>query len=183
MKNIFLFFKKKFWRQRRRAGFSMIELLVVMFIISLISAITLANYRGGQRKYILTQSVQKLVSDIRKAQNMALGGFEISNNYNGYGVHIDEDDSYYIIYGDKNNTTYQPSDDIIETISLPENIRIQSVSPAAGKMSIFFEPPQPITYLDGNSAAGLSETIVLELENSSLFKTIRITTAGLIQVE
>ncbi|MBU4141395.1 hypothetical protein KKE99_00795, partial [Patescibacteria group bacterium] len=65
----------------------MIELLVVMFIISLISAITLANYRGGQRKYILTQSVQKLVSDIRKAQNMALGGFEISNNYNGYGVH------------------------------------------------------------------------------------------------
>jgi len=154
-----------------------------MFIISLIAAVSLANYRNGQRKYVLTQAVQKLVSDIRKAQNMALSGFDIAGAYYGYGVYIDESNSYYIIYGDKNNTTYQPSDDIIETISLPENIRIQSVSPAAGKMSIFFEPPQPITYLNGDSAPGLSETIVLELKNSSLSKTIRITTAGLIQVE
>ncbi|MBU2579509.1 prepilin-type N-terminal cleavage/methylation domain-containing protein [Patescibacteria group bacterium] len=174
--------KNIFWRER---GFSMTELLVVMFIISLISAITLANYRQGQRKYILAQSVQKLVSDIRKAQNMALSGFDIAGAYYGYGVYLEEGDSYYIIYGDVNdNSTYQSSDDIIEEVSLfPQGVEVDSVSTPAGKMSIFFEPPQPTTYINGNNTPGLSGTISLKVTNSSLSKTIRVTTAGLIQVE
>ena len=182
MKNIFLFSKKRFWRQ---LGFSVTELLVVMFIISLISAVALANYRSGQRKYALTQAVQKLVSDIRKAQNMALSGFNIEGAYYGYGVYLEEDDAYYIIYGDVNgNTTYQPADDVIETISLfPNNIEVQSVTPTPGKISVFFESPQPTTYINGNDTPGLSGTIILKIVNSSLSKTVRVTTAGLIQVE
>lgn len=175
MKNIF----------RGRLGFSMIELLVVMFIISLISAVAIANYRGGQRKYVLTQAVQKLVSDIRKAQNMALSGFDIAGAYYGYGVYLEEGNSYYIIYGDVNgNSTYQPADDVIEEVSLfPQGVEVASVSTAAGKMSIFFEPPQPTTYINGDSAPGLSGTISLKVTNSSLFKTVQITTAGLVEVE
>ena len=180
MKNNFLS-SKKFQRQ---FGLSMIELLVVMFIISLISAVTLANYRGGQRKYILTQSTQRLSSDIRKAQNMALSGYDLAESYRGYGVYIDKDVSYYIIYGDKNNnTTYQPSDDIIETIYLPDNIEIKSTSSVEGKIHIFFEPPQPVTYIDGDKTAGILRTVTLGLKNSSESKLVRITTAGLIQVE
>ena len=49
--NKFLFLKK-FLRQK--AGFSAMELLVVMFIISLIAAAALAGYRNSQKKYILT---------------------------------------------------------------------------------------------------------------------------------
>ena len=182
MKNNFLSLKKKIQWQ---FGFTMIELLVVMFVIGLISTLVVVNYRSGQKTYILARTVQQLVSDVRKAQNMALSGYNPEEqNYNGYGVHIDEDDSYYIIYGDiDNNTTYQPSDILIETIYLPDNIGIQSVSPASGELHIFFEPPQPITYLNGNDGIGLFETVILELENSSLSKTVRITTAGSIQVE
>lgn len=173
--------KKKFCEW---SGFSMIELLVVIAIISVISVVALVNYRNGQKKYILAQSIQRLSSDIRKAQNMALSGFDLTGQYGGYGIYINENDSYYIIYGDVNdNLTYQPADALIETISLPNNIGIQSVSPAAGKMSIFFEPPYLITYLDGDNTAGLSETITLEFKNSSLSKTIRITTAGLVQIQ
>lgn len=173
--------KKSFCRQ---AGFTITELLVVMFIISLIATLSLVNYRSGQRKYVLTQTVQRLVSDIRKTQNMALSGFGLAGTYYGYGVYVDENDSYYIIFGDINgNAVYEPSDDIIETISLPNDINIKSVSPSPDKLHVFFEPPQPTTYLNGNNAAGISETIILEIENSSLSKTVRVSTAGLIQVE
>jgi prepilin-type N-terminal cleavage/methylation domain-containing protein len=181
MKNNFLFSKKFFCRQ---FGFSMIELLVVMFIIALISTLALANYRSGQKKYILTGTVQQLISDIRKAQNMALSGYDISGQYNGYGIYIKKGESSYIIYGNKNgDPNYQPSDDIIETVSLPSGVNVKSVSPASDKLHIFFEPPHPTTYLNGEIVAGISETITLELENSSLSKTIQVTTAGLIQVE
>lgn len=181
MKNNFLFSKKIIYRQ---FGFTMIEMLVVMFIIVSVTIFSLANYRAGQRQYTLTQAVQQLVSDIRKAQNMALSGFGVAGQYNGYGVYINEDDSYYIIYGNENaSPNYQSSDDIIETISLPDRIVIQSVSPASGKLHIFFEPPQPITYLSGDTTAGVSKTITLGLEGSSLSETVKVTTAGLIQVE
>lgn len=181
MKNNFLFSKKNIYRQ---FGFSMIELLVVMSIIGLISTLAIISYRSGQKKYILTQTTQQLVSNIRKAQNMALSGYDISGQYNGYGFYIKEGESSYLIYGNKNdNPNYQPSDSIIEIISLPNGVNIKSVSPASDKIHIFFEPPQPITYLNGETAAGISETITLELENSSLSKTVRISTAGLIQIE
>ena len=181
MKNNSLSSKKSFCRQ---FGFTMIELLVVIFIISLVSAFALANYRSGQKKYILTGAVQQLVSNIRKAQNMALSGFDISGQYNGYGLYIEKGKSSYIIYGNKNpDPSYQPSDNIIETISLPGKINVKSVSVASDKLHIFFEPPQPTTYLNGVNTAGISETITLELESSSLSKTIRVTTAGLVQVE
>lgn len=181
MKNNFTFFKKKICRQ---LGFSMIELLVVISIIGLVATLALVNYRNGQRKYILTQAVQQLVSDIRKTQNMALSGFDISSQYNGYGIYIAKNESSYLIYGNKNSDpNYQPSDDIIETISLPVIINIKSVSPASNKLHVFFEPPQPITYLNGNNTAGVSENITLELEDFSLSKTVRVSTAGLIQVE
>ncbi|MEA2113139.1 MAG: prepilin-type N-terminal cleavage/methylation domain-containing protein [Patescibacteria group bacterium] len=181
MKNNFLFSKKFFCRQ---FGFSMIELLVVMFIIGLISTLSLVSYRSGQRKYVLTGAVQQLVSDIRKAQNMALSGFSASSQYNGCGLYVEKGDFSYLIYGNKNaDPNYQPSDSIIETISLPDGVKIKSVSPASDKLHIFFEPPQPITYLNSATTAGVSEIIILELENSSLSKTIRVSTAGLIQVE
>ena len=182
MKNNFLFAKKRTYRQ---FGFSMIEMLVVMFVVILVTIISLANYRSGQRKYVLTQSVQQMVSDIRKAQNMALSGFELADNYYGYGICIDKDDPYYIIYGDVNgNSTYQPADDVIETISLfPHGVEVQSVTPMSGTISIFFESPQPTTYINGNNAPGFSGTITLKIINSSLSNTIRVTTAGLIQVE
>jgi len=176
-----LFTKKFFCRQ---TGFTITELLVVMFIVSLVATLSLVNYRSGQKKYVLTQTVQLLVSNIRKAQNMTLSGFGFVGTYYGYGVYIDENDSYYIIYGDiDGNAIYEPSDDIIETIFLPTGINIKSVSSPSDKLHIFFEPPQPTTYLNGVSAAGISETITLEIENSSLSKTVRVSTAGLVQVE
>jgi len=166
----------------QQAGFTLTELLVTMFIIALLSSLVLAGHRSGQKKYALSQATQQLVSDLRRAQNMAMSGVEMAGR-SGYGIYAGKDDISYTIYSDKNgNLSYQgePPDELIETIDLPSQIKISSVSPSLSKIDIFFEPPEPTTYINADDGAGISGTITLELEDTSLTKTVTITTAGLI---
>ena len=165
----------------QQAGFTLTELLVVMFIISLLSGLVLAGHRSSQKRYALSQATQQLVSELRKAQNMAMSGVEMAGR-SGYGIYADKDDISYTIYADKNgNSSYQgePPDELIETINLPSQIKISSVSPLPNKVDIFFKPPEPITYINAPSGVN-SGTITLELEGTSSTKTVTITTAGLI---
>ena len=166
----------------KQTGFTMIELLVVMFIITLLTASVLVSYRSGQRKYVLTQSAQQLVSDLRQAQNMTISGVDISS-YHGYGIHAEDNDNFYILFADEDgDSTYKSNKDTtIKTVNLPNLIKIDSVSPSS-ELDVFFESPNPITYINNDSSAGQTGTIVLEIENTSLNKTITVTTAGLIQI-
>jgi prepilin-type N-terminal cleavage/methylation domain-containing protein len=169
---------------RKQAGFTLIEMLVVIFIIAILSALLFANYKTGQKKYTLIQASQQAVSNIRKAQNMAISGTDIvGTSYYGFGVFFNRNDNYYIIYADKNgNSSYQPSDDsMIETINLAGKVIINSTSPVASKLDVFFESPNPTTYINGSSADGLTGTVTFTFEGTSLTKTVTITTAGLIQ--
>lgn len=170
--------RNRFYKQ---TGFTMIELLVTVFIITLLSSLIFASYNSGQRKYVLSQSSQQLVSDLRQAQNMAMSGVDISS-YHGYGVHAEDNDNFYIFFADENGDSVYKSqnDTIIKTVNLPNLIKINSVSPSSN-LDIFFESPNPVTYINNDSSVGQVGTIVLEIENTSLNKTITVTTAGLIQ--
>jgi prepilin-type N-terminal cleavage/methylation domain-containing protein len=165
----------------KQAGFTMTELLVVIFIISLLTISVLISYRGSKREYSLKQATQQLISNLRRVQNMAMSGVDISV-YNGYGIFAQKNDNYYIIYADANDdSTYQPTDTTIETIHLPDNVEINDTSPLSNKIDVFFEPPEPTTYINSNSGIGVSGTITLKAKGSSKTKTVTVTTAGLIQ--
>jgi prepilin-type N-terminal cleavage/methylation domain-containing protein len=175
---------------RRQSAFTLIELLVVVFIIVFLSVLVLANYRSGQMQYSLSQSTQRLVSDLRKAQNMAMGGVGIKGQYCGYGIKINynEDPTSYIFYADVSSLgcnysdhEYDNDDHVVETVTLLRAISVQSTSPSP--LDIFFQPPEPITYINASNTLGEQGTIILEAKDASLSKTIKITTAGLIQVE
>jgi len=170
--------------KKKESGFSMTELLVVMFILSLLSTTVLIDYRSNQKKHSLSQSAQKLASDLRKAQNMAMSGVDIAGNYYGYGVYLEDDATSYLIYGDKNgNSDYQPSDETIEAIDLLDRIGVKEIEPSASDVDVFFKSPNPTTYIDGDSSAGKGATITLEVIGTSLTKSIVVTTAGVIEVD
>ncbi len=171
--------RNRFYNQR---GFTIIELLVTIFIITLLSSLVFSNYHSGQRKYAFAQSVQQLVSDLRQAQNMAMSGVDISD-YHGYGIHAEDNDNLYILFADEDGDSVYKSqnDTIIKTINLPNLIKINSVSPSSN-LDIFFKSPNPDTYINNNPGIGQTGTIVLEIENTSVNKTIFVTTAGLIQI-
>jgi len=177
-----------------RKGFTVIELLVVTSIIALMSALILTNYRTGERRYAFNQAVQKLVSDFRKAQGMAISGAGIEGKYCGYGIYINPSatpDSY-IFYGDipsadcNNSNHKHDGGDYSEIVNLPERIVFNS-TPPQGVLDVFYKPPEPITYINEVSQftqEDLEGMAVLEYEGEAdLIKTIRINVMGLIQVD
>lgn len=176
--------------RKANMGFTIIELIVVMFIITLLSTLVLANYRQGQWTYSLSRATQQMASDLRKAQNMAMSGVDIEGQYCGYGIeiYVNPRPYSYRFYADvvddcsDSNHKYDGSDFVIETVNLPNGITIRSSSPSP--LDIFFEPPEPTTYINQSDALGLFGIITLEVENFDLpAKTITVNTSGLVQIE
>ena len=166
-------------RNSKFNGFSLIEMMVVISIILILVVLILANYRGSQNRYALAQAAQKLISDLRKTQNMAISGAGI---YKGYGIHANSNSTFYTSFGDSNdNQRFDGGDTALETINLPAKIKILSVFPSSGGLDIAFRPPAPITYINGQPTSGLSAVFTLQTDDGSLTKTVTVTTAGLIQ--
>ena len=78
-------------------GFTIIELITVVVIILCLSLLIFANYNSGNRKLQLDLEINKVASDIRRAQEMGLsapqvsdgaGGYIEDKNIYGYGIHF-----------------------------------------------------------------------------------------------
>jgi len=93
---------------KKQKGISLIELIVVIFIIVLFTMITIANFPKIQRQYALSGSAYKLAQDLRKVQDMSLSGVSVTdkNGYliavKGYGIYVNliKSTTQYIIYAD-----------------------------------------------------------------------------------
>jgi Tfp pilus assembly protein FimT len=183
---------------RNNSGFTLAELIVSLFIIVAITAIFLTDYKSGNRSGDLNLSVQQLASNIRLAQNKALGSTTYNGNFplGGWGVHVDTaSKNNYIVFADSNgNKIYNSSPEEGspawggQTVILPDKIIISSIdtndqaNPTPGSLDITFLPPDPSTVLyDG---IGTSSVAIITLRNTATNKTATVTVNffGLAQV-
>ena len=119
MGNYHLIKMKSSRKERSQFGFTLLEMLVVFFVISILTVVMLADYRSGQKKYALQETTQKLTSDLRQAQHRAMSGIDIKDQYCGYGIEINTSarPTSYRIYADiaadceNTNRKYDGSDD------------------------------------------------------------------------
>lgn len=176
-------------------GFTIIELMVVTFIIVTISSLVLINYRSAGSSQALNRSAQKLAFYIRKAQTMTLAGVNFSqsgsNRRCGYGVHfrIDKPEDNQI-FGVKNcgSTNYSGGDPSIEQIEFENNVYVQSLTPTNNilgnqVLTLVFTPPHPNTFINGNTTDTLA-TITLSLtSDTSQTKTISVTNKGQVNIQ
>lgn len=168
-------------------GFTLVELIVSIFIIVSLTALFTANYHSTNKRSQLNMAKQKLASDIRLAQNYSLGSKTydgVNTPKGGWGAHFAlADPTHYIIFADKNapdgNQAYDAGE-AIETKTLPFGVTINSLTPA-DTVDIIFFPPDPITYINGLSAAAARITLKENVNNSTA--AVSVNFFGLIDAE
>ncbi|TSC90929.1 MAG: hypothetical protein G01um10142_179 [Parcubacteria group bacterium Gr01-1014_2] len=171
-------------------GFTLFEVLVIIFIISFLSVAILFNYRTSQDQASLTRSAAAFESEIRKAQNLAVAGVDFSGAIPcGYGLLYIDNRTYRIYVGRLNgavncqsaNHNYQSGTDLIyQELKIIESGVIFGTSFS----DVFFEPPDPATYINNNKSVGISQTIQLCLEKDlTKCRNLTIDTAGRIATQ
>jgi prepilin-type N-terminal cleavage/methylation domain-containing protein len=132
----------------KEKGFSLVEILVVLAIIFLISAIGFLGFSTSKENSSLQSDAENLAFNIRKAQSMAMAVNSIGNNYqNGYGVYFnlfnkdnltnpqEVDPFSYLIFTDFENTPGGKNWDL----AYLENLTISSCGNPVGLTSECFQ--------------------------------------------
>lgn len=130
----------------KNKGFTLVELLIVIFIIGLLSAILVVNIRKGEKQYQLQLAAQEIAQNIRKAQDMALTSFRYEGEvpYN-YGVFFEPNvyPTSYRLFADTNgNGLYD--DPKVTVINIETGLIINSISPSP-RAHITFSLPDGFT--------------------------------------
>ncbi|OGE80635.1 MAG: hypothetical protein A2660_00810 [Candidatus Doudnabacteria bacterium RIFCSPHIGHO2_01_FULL_45_18] len=173
----------------KQRGFTLIELLVVVFLITLISGISIANFRSGEKRRAVALASDTVISAIRTAQNYALTGKK-TNNANGA---CRSAEFYWIEFAYATPTAMTLSAentcgsvDLIETYILPARSQIRAGglslngSAAITDLSIIFYPPFGTLEAmvdDTGSTSPVSfttATIIVETSEGDISKSITI---------
>jgi len=190
-------------------GITLVELIVVIFLIALFSSILISDFPRILKQFALSRATYKLGQDLRRVEDLGLSGVTINDiNGNpiaakGYGVFVDiSDPTKYIIYADVNNSkTYDANqqcdlsgrnttiDCAIETIDITQqNIYLKITDINNGETisynsaSINFSPPNPATTLTTDSGDN-PFVIGIVLENGLTSRIVLVNTSGLINVQ
>ncbi len=181
-------------------GFTLVEILVVIFIIILMSGMIFANYRQSGQQFALQRSANKLAQDIRRAQQMAMSAKEYRGEVpvGGYGIYFwpnpnppPPNDRKYILFGNRDidNHTYNSGSDYeIEVISVEKGVKIADIKidgNSKAKMHISFIPPDPQVWIvppEGGGGSGAEIILALE-QDLTKTKIIKVNKAGLIEIE
>ncbi len=176
----------------------MVEIIVVIFLISMLLMILAANFPKIQRQFALSKAVHKFAQDARKAEDLALSGSAVIEGAKGYGIYIRLNNNIateYTLYADIDNSwqyeEYEESQDVvIETISLGEQAfgvqisGLEYLESGSASTSINFSPPNPaveISNLQQNSnRIGIVFNLKSDPQNQ---RTVYIYTSGLIETK
>jgi len=92
-------------------GITLIEIVAVVFLVALFSAILVANFPEIQRQYSLSRATYKLAQDFRRVQDLGLSSIQLKDKngelikaVKGYGIYVNlsqpETAMQYILYAD-----------------------------------------------------------------------------------
>ncbi len=176
-------------------GFTLAELIVSIFIISLLSATFIANYHSAKRSGELNITAQNFASSIRMVQNYTLGMKKFEGNLpiGGWGVNIAKGDNKYTIFVDMDKDGEMDATEMYKIIYLPDGINITSIKLNDLNINfatnIIFIPPNPntnIEYIKNNGSVQWPDLDKAEIELSNSTgstKNILINKFGLVDVE
>ncbi len=131
--------KNKSEKKEERRGFSLVELMVVVAIFLIITAITLGRQSKFSSDILITNLAYQIALSIREAQVYGIGSKQSSDNAFkvGYGIHIGapadltQKPTSYNVYADRTDQgtqfVYEPGfDQDIDLVSITQGQRIHN---------------------------------------------------------
>jgi len=179
---------------RFKKSFTLIEMVVVLFITITMSTIAVLGLRSGSAQGALIRSTARVVLNIRRAQNLALTALVVENPpgsglyqaVSGFGVYFNiTTPERYILFADlDNNKLYTPgTDPIVEEIKLEESVLIRGFTNSPS-FSVVFKSPEPTTCINGNctNTPTNNATIVFGLiSDPAVTRQVFINSFGLVE--
>lgn len=170
-------------------GFTLIELIVAITIMSIVFAIVVPQYSKHVNSRALSLAQEQIVNDIRMAQNYALNTLKANGGFpkGGYGVRFIKDSNAYIIFADNDGDKIYKADgsEKFQNIEISGGIKINDLkidNVASDPVDLIFIPPYGITYINGvNKSGGVfidMEIKIINKDNDT--KTITVRSSGLV---
>lgn len=151
---------------QKSGGFTLIEMITVVAIFGLVSAIVLTNYNNFTNGSLLTNMSYEMALSIREAQTfgVAVANRSSSDFDNSFGIHFTapsdgSGSSAYYLYEDLNgNRSFDtsPADETKQEYVLQRNIKIvrletdTNCSKSPSELSILFDRPNPEPKIGGD---------------------------------
>jgi prepilin-type N-terminal cleavage/methylation domain-containing protein len=180
----------------RNNGFTLVEIMVVIGIMTIVTSLILANYPGFNDRLSAQRAAEEIASSARQAQAYGLGVKEAgtgSGVFPGYGLYFQSASSdSYIFFADKNGNSEYDSDEKISDNLLENGVQIfdlctnQKQTPAGpcglNNLTVLFLRPQPQVSL--KSGASSYADIEIKIRGSrGTTKTIVIWLSGQVSIE
>ncbi|HEY4484318.1 MAG TPA: type II secretion system protein [Candidatus Paceibacterota bacterium] len=137
---------------KKNAGFTLIEMIIVALLVGVFSTFLLINLRGfSTNAVILERAALGVVSDLRKTQGLSIAGVSFQGaSVCGYGIHYVDNETYLIYAGGEgvcstSNKNYQIGNDIsYQLVKIFEkNVEFKN-----SFNDVFFLLPDPKTYIN-----------------------------------
>lgn len=147
-----IFLQRDFAIRSGQAGFTILELLVVMGIIASLFGLATINLVRAQHNASVSATVDQLVSDLRVQQTKAMMGTkDTTGSANSYGIHV-TGNSYSLFQGtsdpaDGSDFTVTPTG-VTFTTNLPNSILV--FGHMSGEFSNYVTGPYSITVKNVN---------------------------------
>jgi len=178
-------------------GFTLVEMMVVVSITVIFSAMVLGNSGVGKEGLAIERAGQKLQQDLREVQEMAMSGSFVSGA-NAVGVYFNEAaPTTYIIYNNTNANYYYEAgtDSILKTITIETGIKICDTLSNSGiidndngtitypaTISVSFAPPEPVTRIQNDNTLHNVSIVLCVTNDNTKTRTVNINNVGRIDI-
>lgn len=167
----------------KQAGYTVVEMLVVISVTALLAGILIIYSRTGEHQIILFRDQAKIINTILRAKSLAIGTYAEETPACGYGVHfVQNEQSQFILFKDLAEPCSDSDNDYSGEI---ENFEINELD-AKLKFSnleftdILFIPPEPEVIIKKEGADIAANEAIIEIAtlDQSSSKTIKVNKFG-----
>ena len=143
--------RRFFGGQKSDAGYTLLELAVVLFIILTITVISRTSKTAYERSFALSNLAYDIALTLREAQVYGVNTRQegISGSFDaGYGVRFAENSTDFTLFVDNNNNRYYDSGELLRVYTIKNNNKISAICtvPVGGGACTSISSGLDITY-------------------------------------